>query len=192
MNSRRQRNQRRMNEDRYEMQGRRPNEYYDEYQRGSIGHGEYRHPADYYSGRGGYVQDRFENASRNAQRGYQRESLRGPRYNQYSPRMNQDQHDYRDEFDRYNRDYEHRYFDEDYDGNRGFNRHYNMNSDYQNYGRYDENRRPYDEEYRAYDRNDSSPRMGQSWEGIDFERPDNRRDDYEYRGRRGRHYRDMY
>lgn len=131
------RNQGRMNDFSYETRGHNPTEqYFDEQEmRGSESMGHNR-PNDYYSGRGAYGQDRYQNASR-------RQEM--------------------DRFGGYNRDHENRYFDEDYEGNRGFNREYNMHNDYQNRGQHrGGNRSMYDEEHRAYNRNQPQ-RMGRDW-----------------------------
>jgi hypothetical protein len=223
----------------YETRGHRPSEnYFDEReQRG-----------DYYSGRGAYGQDRFENASRNSRGDYVRggsegENSRGTRserygrqdgygqgqrqygqgYNQgsgqqygqqrgqsgersrYGQQNQYGQQGQRGQYESYNRDRNQRYFDEDYEGNRGFNRNYDMNSEYESYGRQNESRRPYDEEYRSNERDETPQRMGQSWEGMDFENSDygsseRSRGDWQdegYRrgdshGRGGRHSREMY
>ncbi|UYL09421.1 hypothetical protein B9G69_002390 [Bdellovibrio sp. SKB1291214] len=117
--------------DRNQRQGR-MNEFNYE-NRGSSQFDSRREPSDYYSGRGAYGQDRYENASRN-------------------------------QYDRYNRDHEHRYFDEDYEGNRGFQGNYDSHADRDSYGQQSQSRRPYDQEYRAYERNQPSQRMGRSWE----------------------------
>ncbi|WP_413294642.1 hypothetical protein ACLSU7_05960 [Bdellovibrio sp. HCB185ZH] len=237
----------------YETRGHRPSEnYFDEREQRGTGHGEYREPADYYSGRGAYGQDRFENASRNSRGDYVRGGSEGmnsrgtrserygrqdgygqgqsqygmgeqygqqrgqsgerSRYGQQSQYGQQNQYGQQGQRNQYEssgrgggRDRDQRYFDEDYEGTRGFNRNYNMNSDYESYGRQNESRRPYDEEHRAYERDETPQRMGQSWEGMDFENSDYGSSDYSrgnwqdegYRrgdshGRGGRHSRDMY
>lgn len=153
----------RMNDFSYETRGHRPTEeYFSERQMSGSNYDSRRQPADYYSGRGGYAQDRYENASRQ-------------------------------EFDRYNRDHENRYFDEDYEGNRGFNRNYDMHSDYDNYGRQSQSRRPYDEEHRAYGRNQPPQRMNRDREhsSEDFYTSDRNRNNYD-QGYNDQNYSDRY